>query len=166
MRWIVLAAALLALPVVAEEGPTAARWTTWSPDGRFVAELDPWRMETAVYRLDADGGRHYVWSMPGWFARAALANGGEHLVVGADEGGVVTANWQPADVVLRFYDRGHLVRALTISELVPDPTEMIRVESHFYWGRTRGFDADGRYVVETVDHVWHFAPQTGERAPD
>jgi len=167
VRWIVLAAALVAAPVAAEpEGPTAARWTTWSPDGRFVAVLDPGRMETAVYRLDADGARHYQWSMPGWFARAALANGGEHLVVGADAGGVVTADWQPADVVLRFYDRGHLVRALTISELVPDPTEMIRVESHFYWGRTRGFDADGRYVVETVDHVWHFAPQTGERAAD
>ena len=163
MRWFLLSTALVAAPVAAQDAPVAGRWTTASPDGRFVAVLDPSRVETAVYRVDDAGVRHYEWSMPGWFARAALANGGDHLVVAADAGGVVPANWQPADVVLRFYDRGHLVKALTLSELVPDPREMIRVESHFYWGRTKGFDADGRYVVETVDHVWRIAPKTGER---
>lgn len=164
VRWIIVAAALAAVPVAAAAAePVAARWATWSPDGRFVAELDPGRMETAVYRIDAVGARHYEWSMPGWFGHAALANGGDHFVVGSEEGGVVHADWHPADVVLRFYERGLLVRAITLSELVPDPTEMIRVESHFYWGRTKGFDAAGHYVVETIDHVWLFAPETGER---
>lgn len=170
MRRSVLLAALVAAPVVSvppavADAPVAAAWTTWSPDGRFVAELDPSRMETAVYRIDAAGARHYEWSMPGWFARAALANGGRHFVVASDEGGIVRANWHPGDVVLRFYDRGILVRALTLAELVPDPREMIRLETHFYWGRTCGFDASGRYVVETVDHTWRFAPETGEPAP-
>lgn len=166
--WSLLLAALVAVPVAAEpaaDSPIAARWTTWSPDGRFVAELDPVRMETAVYRLDADGARHYEWSMPGWFARAALANGGDHFVVASDEGGVVHADWKPTEVVLRFYERGILLRALTLAELVPDPREMIRLETHFYWGRTKGFDANGRYVVETVDHTWRFVPKTGELAP-
>ena len=165
MRSVLLAAALVAAPlVVSAQEPVAGTWSTFSPDGRHVAVLDPSRMETAVYRIDGNGERTYEWSMPGWSSRAALANGGEHLVVAPDEGGVVRSDWQPGDVVLRFYERGLLVKALTLAELVPDPTEMIPIESHYYWGRTRGFDAQGRYVVETVDHVWRFAPKTGEKA--
>src|SRR5689334_20548413 len=133
MRWVWVTTALAALAavprVVLAEG--FARWETSSPDGRFVAEMDPWRMETAVYRVDRDGVRHYEWSMPGWSSRVALANDGDHLIVGEEEGGLVRLNWAPDDVMLRFYERGHLVREVTLVEIVPDPREMLRVYSHY-----------------------------------
>jgi hypothetical protein len=161
MRSVVLAAALVAAPVAAE--PVAARWVAYSPDGRHVAEMDPWRWETAVYRIDRGGERHYEWSMPGWFSRVSLANGGDHVVVGEPDGGLVTAMWQPSDVMLRFFERGHLVREVTIAEIVPDPKEMLPVYSgaYRYWGRAKGFDGDGFYVVETIDHTLRFATETG-----
>ena len=158
MRWVVLvAAALVAAPVDAGVG----RWEAWSPDGRHVAELDPARFETHVFRVSRDGTRHREWSMPGWFARASLADGGRHFVVAPDAGGIVPLNYRPDDVLLRFYDRGHVVREVTLSDIVPDPREMIRVESHYYWGRARGFDAENRYVVETVDRTVRFAASGG-----
>ena len=155
VRWVLLGAALVAIPLVPVSAgePVAARWTAWSLDGRFAAEMDPSRMETHVYRLAGDGARTRVWSMPGWSSRVSLANGGGHLVVAAEQGGVVPANYRPDDVLLRFYDHGHLVREVTLSEIVPDPREMIRVQQHYYWGRAKGFDARGHYVVETVDRT-------------
>lgn len=153
MRWVVVAAALVAVPVDAG----VARWSAWSPDGRHVAEMDPVRFETHVFRVARDGTREREWSMPGWSSRVSLADGGRHLVIAPEDDGVVPVNYRPDDVLLRFYDRGHVVREVTVAELVPDPREMIRVESHYYWGRPRGFDARNRYVVETVDRTVLFA---------
>lgn len=153
---MVLAAALVAVPVEVRSGGIA-RWTAFSPDGLHIAEMDPIRFETHVFRVAHDGSRERAWSMPGWFSRVSLADGGRHLVIAPEEGGVVPANYRPDHVLLRFYDRGHVVREVTLAEIVPDPRELIRVDSHYYWGRARGFDPQNRYVVETVDRTLLFA---------
>ena len=136
-----------ALPARAA-GP--APYVIWAADGRHCAELDPQRMETRVFAVAADGARLATWSMNGWFAAASLANDGDHLVVSPDEIGAVRADYDPSDALVVVYDRGYLVRAVPLSDVVA-PRALIRRDAWYLWGHPAGFDARGRFVLATFD---------------
>ena len=159
-----LGAAVLSPAHAAAARPASpAAYVVWSPDGRHCAELDPQRMETRVFAVDPDGARRATWSMNGWFQGAALANDGDHLVVSPDEIGLVRADYDPGDALVVIYDRGYLVRAVPLSEVVA-PADLIRRDAWFLWGHPQGFDARGRFVLATFDGDVPIDVRTGRRA--
>ena len=126
----------------------------WSANKRFCAAMDPKSMTTVVYRVAASGHRTKHWSMEGWFRVAHLADDGRHLVVGHDGGNLLPVNVKKDEPMIRFYDRGKLVRTVTLGDLFTNLSSLKRTASHLHWGSYLGFapsDAKGRYSVKTVD---------------
>lgn len=154
-------AAALGAPTPALAAPPAA-YVIWSPDGRHCAELDPQRMETRVYDVAPDGARSASWSMNGWFRGASLADDGDHLVVSRDEIGAVRADYDPSDPLVVVYDRGYLVRAVPLSDVIA-PRDLIRRGAWYLWGHPAGFDTGGRFVLATFDGDVRIDVHTGRR---
>jgi hypothetical protein len=95
--------------------------------------------------------------MPGWFRVAALSDDCEHLVTGFDGMNLLPLDFKHDLVMLSFYERGKLSRAVKLDELIRDFTKLRRTASHYYWGQYLGFgernrlDEANRYIVETVE---------------
>lgn len=137
-----------------------------SSSGRFCAVSDPATMETTIYSLAPDGSRQEHWVMPGWFRVLYVADDGEHVVTGYNGVNLLPIDYDPEEVLVSFYDRGRLLRSLTLRALVPDLSKLQRTISHVYWGHYLGFDADGYFVVELVDgRTMRFDVTTGEVIP-
>ena len=62
-----------------------------------------------------------------------------------------TSRLQAGLTLLTFYDRGRLVRRVSLGEGVPDLAKLRRTASHYEWGHCVGFDGPRTYSVETVD---------------
>ena len=160
MRKLALTLLLLLAPIAAR-GEGVGRWWTWSLSGGHCAELDPALMRTRVYRVASDGARELSWSLGAWFPAAALSDDGQFLVVPVDASGRVPVDYHPDDALVRIYSHGDLVREVTLAEVVADPRDMIRLASHYWWGRPRGFDASGRYVLDVGDGEVRIDPARG-----
>lgn len=161
-------AGVLAMPSpLHADSPLPARRTqkAFSPDKHFYAEMHARLKTTVIYELPPSGEPQKRWSMPGWFRVAHLSNDGSHFVTAYDGANLLALeDRKPETIMLSFYDRGRLVRHVTLGELVPDLTHLKRTESHFAWGHVDGFNAKGFYTVETVDSkTIVFDATTGKR---
>ena len=123
----------------------------WSPNKHYCAVMDPRKMTTTVYRAGAGEQRTKLWAMYGWFRVAHLANDGESLIAGHPGVNLLPTDVQMDDVLIYFFRRGELTRTVALKELVPDLSTLKKTASHLLWGNYLGLDAQGRYVVETVD---------------
>ena len=139
------------------------RYEVCSPGGRYCAVVDP-TSGTAVFHVDNNGARSKLWSLPDWYRDLHIA----------DNGVVVTGYWgldllhladaRCGTVILRFWRDGALAREATLCEIVPDLRTLERTASHYYWGSTLGFNADGLFEVATVDErVVLFDASTGKK---
>jgi hypothetical protein len=152
MKRSIFTAALLtaALPALADAPvPPPARITVCSPNGRFCAVADPQRNVVIGYRAqDPDT---ELWRVSSWQRAFHLADDGDHLVVCYRGLNLLPLDYEPDWVMLRFFNRGALVRQWRLRELVPDLTKLKRSVSHYEWGQCVGFQADGSYEVTTAD---------------
>ena len=152
MKALVLAGALLnvAWPASAD-APLAPRSpvTKCSPSRQFCATADP-RLDVVLVYPTHDRQRER-WRPAGWERAFDLADDGDHLVVCYSGLNLLPLDYQPEWVLLRFYDRGTLLRQWTVRELIPDPTKLRRTASHYEWGGCAGFRPDGSFEVRTVD---------------
>jgi hypothetical protein len=123
-------------------------WGTCSPSGEYCARLDPADNSIQAYRP----GAHEVvlWSAAGWSRIAALADDGEHLVLGYEGMNLIPVDYDPDMEMLTFYRRGEVIRRVPLSALI-DRGALQRTVSHWYWGDYLGLDAEGRYAVRTAD---------------
>ncbi len=143
--------------------PPPALHTAASPSKAVEAETDPVAGLTTVYRV-VGATREKAWSMPGWYRALHVADDGEHLVLGFDGLDLVPRDAPDALVVLRFVRRGEVVAALTLRDVVRDRALLRPTASHLRWRNGEGFDAVGRFVVETTDGVRQvFEVATGQR---
>jgi hypothetical protein len=157
---LALLGSLLGTVARADEPPIPpAPQRVCSRSGRFCARMDPTTWRTQVVRVSPDGAETPCWSMPGWFRVAALADDGEHLVVG-DDGQGLLPDYRRTQVVLTFFRRGVRVREVRLGEVVRHLWMLRRTASHWGWGRYRGIDEAGRYVLVTEDGL---LPWRGER---
>lgn len=125
------------------------RHTQCSPSGQFCATIDP-QGGTFVHRSGEDG--ELLWSIPKWFRVLYLADDPDLLVTGYDGQNLVPLD-APGDVeVLTFWNRGKVVCAYKLSELVADLGRLQRTASHYHWGSYLGFDGDGNFRVATVQN--------------
>ncbi|MBF5045227.1 hypothetical protein FGE12_22675 [Aggregicoccus sp. 17bor-14] len=150
--------------------PSARR--VCSRSGRFCARTDPKAWRTTVVRVASDGSERFSWEMPGWFREASLSDDGDHLVVGFDGQDLLPRDYDRAETMLRFFERGRLIRAVRLDELVEHFWLLLPTVSHWCWGRCEGIDAEGRYTVVTLDGLpWHrervhrFDVTTGQSVP-
>lgn len=150
-------AAILSLLALAVPRPVAAdaplrpphRYTQCSPSGQFCVTSDP-QSGTFVHRAGEDEKR--LWSIPGWFRVLYLADDPDLLVTGYDGRNLVPLDMPGEIEVLTFWNRGKVVCAYKLSELVADLGRLQRTASHYHWGSYLGFDGDGNFRVATVQN--------------
>ena len=129
--------------------------------------MDPDRQITDVFRVDKEGNRHKTWSMYGWFRVAALADDGEHLIVGYDGMNLLSLDFNMEQVMLYFFHKGRLLNYVTLAEIIRDRSALQETTSHYYWGNYLGLDEEGHYLIETAEHrLLMFDPTTGYRVKD
>lgn len=165
---LAVASAFLAVaPLVHADTPLRPpeKHVAHSPSRAIEAESDPAPNLTTIYRVAPDGTRARLWTMNGWYRAIYPADDGEHLVLGFDGLNLLPVNAKPDLVVLRFVRRGEVIQALRLGDVLPDLSRLRRTASHLLWREAEGLDAQGRFVLVTVDGVKHvFDPATG-RAP-
>ncbi len=131
--------------------PSPARETIWSANRRFFAVMEPDKQITTIYRAMPGKPGEKVWSMYGWFRVAALADDGDHLVVGNGGMNLIPLNFNKQEVMIYFFKRGELINHVTLDQIIRDYSKLQRTVSHYQWGTFEGFDQAGRYVVNTVE---------------
>lgn len=140
-----------------EELPLPEHKTVCSPSGVYCAELNPASQRTIIWK---DG--QEIWSMPGWFGDAYLADDGEHFVEGYWGYNLLALKAGPSTTMITFWRRGELVRRAPLSEIIADLSNLTRTASHYFWGYTMGIDKEGRFLVQTVeDRVLAFDVESG-----
>lgn len=134
-----------------------------SANGAHCATADPVANRIDVYRKGTPGTP--LWSVPGWARVFHVSDSGRHLVTCFGGVNLLPLDYKRDEPMLTFYDRGRLVRSVTLAELVPDLTKLRRTVSHYEWGRCVGFDGPATYSVETVDRgLLRFDATTGQLA--
>ena len=142
--------------------PPPAVVTRCSTDKLHCASADPAANTLTVYAMRGGERGAAVWTMSGWERVFDLANGGERLVACYSGMNLLPLDYGPEWPMLKFYQRGELVRQVLLRELIRDRSKLRRTVSHYEWGRCRGFSDDGAYEVETVDRgVLLFDAATG-----
>lgn len=139
-----------------------------SNNQKYCAFLDYEHNRTTVYQIQRRSSgkerhRRELWTMPGWFRNAALADDGEHLIVGYDGGNLLNLGSRSNQTMLSFYRQGELLREIKLNQLIEDFTKLPRTMSHYAWCRSYGFDRSGKYAVTTFEkRRFEFDPATGE----
>lgn len=124
-----------------------------NPDGFGIA-----------YELQRDGSSKELWRTSGWYSfEVYLSLDGEDLVA--------MGPWnelpgpKTADVALKIFHRGVLVKQYTVLELVRDRTKLKRSVSHYSWqgeAPYASFDTMDSFSVKTCDGLkYDFDPKTG-----
>jgi hypothetical protein len=128
--------------------PPPDEYAIRSPNGRFEARFTLSPERTVVTDLTT---AKRLWSKQGFHRPAFLANDGRHLVACHPCVNLIPVNSTPDLVLIEFFDRSKSIRRITLGEIIRDQSRLARTVSHLYWGGPAGFDADGRFCVETVE---------------
>lgn len=139
-----------ALPVLADEPMLPPeQWETCSPSGEYCARLDPTDSSILAYKPGVE--TIVLWHAWGWSRVAALADDGEHLVLGYEGMSLIPLDYRSDMAMLTFYRRGQVFRTVPLEELISDIViKMNRTVSHYHWGDYLGLDENGRFGVRTA----------------
>ena len=150
-------------PAVADEPLRPPEvWETCSPNGAFCATLDPDASRITVRR--AAGAGDVLWSAAGWSRVAALADDGEHLVLGYEGMNLIPVDYDKNMAMLTFYRRDEIIAVVRLRDLA-GWLNLKRTVSHYYWGDYLGLNAEGHYVVRVSrGSEIRFDMTTGKRA--
>jgi hypothetical protein len=148
VRAIVAVALLSAAPAHADSPLPAPLTYTIRPAHTKAcwAEISVESNALTVYRKAASG-REALWSLPGWYRVADLADDCHSLMTGFD-GENLVPDADPTRVVLRFYRDGKVLREYRLDELM-DPKRLQRTVSHYQWGNYLGVERGHFYRIDT-----------------
>ncbi len=133
--------------------------TVCSANGMVCANTHP-QNGVSVFTKEQESEKLF-WIMPGWYRVMFVADDGDHVVTGYD-GQNLLSRRDPAEIMLRFWKRGTLIRAVPLKELLSDLESLERTVSHWHWGNYLGIDGDGHMSVKTVDgHLHRYDITTG-----
>jgi hypothetical protein len=110
------------------------------------AEISVESGSLTVYRKTRSG-REALWTLPGWYRVADLADDCHSLMTGFD-GQNLVPDADPSAVLLRFYRDGTLLREYRLDELM-DPKRLQKTASHYQWGNYLGVERGHFYRIET-----------------
>ena len=134
-----------------------------SPSGRYVALSQIKPAKTTVYKLEK-GRKTQLWEMNGWFRNAFLCDDGRHLIAFYDGANLLNLEYRPDDVMMRFYERGKLLRAVRLNQIIaqPTPDKFRRTVSHYAWLESYGLNARHQFEIRTLrQKTLLFDPKTG-----
>jgi hypothetical protein len=113
-------------------------------------------------------GQHLVIGYADLVLPSEHCSGGESPEIAAKNARDSLHAWGPACyspdmVMIQFVERGRIVREVTLHELMPDLSKMIKTASSWHWGDfSPGLNGRGEFVVKTVDYrELHFDVKTG-----
>ena len=121
-------------------------WTKCSLDGRACATVDRLRSRTTIR-----SGSAAAWSVTGAPQSLSISNDGKTLVEQYRGADLLEADAGPSTIMLIFIAPGHVVRTVTLHDLIANIPGLPRSVSHRIWASAFGFDTDGSYVVDTVE---------------
>ena len=151
--WLLLASALIVSNVVRADSPlpAPANHTVLSHNGKFQAEFDWKAKKTTVYARKNATRQAKVWQMNGWHLNAFLADNGRNLVVFYAGANLLNLDYRPDDVMIKFYDRGKLLRQVRLNQIIANPTpdKFRRTVSHYSWLESYGTDGD-KFILNTL----------------
>ena len=162
--YLALIVALLAVPALADTPlPPPEKLTICSPSGKVCATSDPIADITLV---SSQTFRQNPWKIPGWHRWLFVSDDGESVVVGYDGMNLVPVNVTLEEPVLFFYNKGKLVRTVTLGDLYERKSQLRRTVSHFAWAHIPGINRANQLVVELVNgKKVAFAASTGQVQP-
>ena len=137
--------------------------TVCSSTKNLCAFSDPTSDTTVV--SPADGS---TWVIPGWHRWLFVSDDRESVVVGYNGMNLVPVDVTLKEPVLFFYNRGTLVRTVTLGDLYKNKSQLRRTVSHYAWAHVVGLNKSNQLVVELVNgKKVAFAANTGaEQPPD
>lgn len=145
---VAIAACILNVAAHADAPPPPPRdRVVCSPSGIFCAHMVVDANRTTIKR---DG--QVLWSMPGWFRVASLADDGMHFITGYDGASLLQPDYRPDTVMVTFWKRDSVIRRVLLSDIIEDPARLRRTVSHSLWGHSVGLDPAGRFVIHTIEN--------------
>ena len=141
-----------------------------SRSGKYCARTDP-RDGTVGYEMQNGSPGQKLWTLPGWYEVAALADDGKHFVTGYDGMNLIPIRFDPNMVMIRFHRSGTPIAEVRLNEMVNDLGKLRLTTSHRLWGNyASDLDDEGLFSVSTVEgrRLW-FDATTGhvvKTAPD
>jgi len=152
---------LLAAPAIADTPlPPPEKQTTCSPSNKVCATSDPAKNLTTV---SSKNSHHDHWTIPGWHRWVFVSDDGKSVVVGHNEMNLVPVEVTLKEPVLFFYNRGKLVRTLTLGDLYKRKSQLTRTVSHFAWVDNLSINRSNQLVVNLVTgRKLAFAVDTGQ----
>jgi hypothetical protein len=91
--------------------------------------------------------------MDGWYRNTYLSDDGENLVVVYDGANLLSLDYKPDEVMLKFYDKGILLNEVRLNQLIKNPIaeNLEKTESHFRWVDTYGMNEKQVFEVNTIE---------------
>jgi hypothetical protein len=80
-----------------------------------------------------------------------VANDGKHLITEYDGMNLIPINFTDDLVLLTFWREGEKIREITVKDLFPDHSKLLRTVSPYAWRTTIKFDGQGRLNVSRID---------------
>lgn len=144
--------------------PPPTTHSVTSSNGRFEARFTVSPELTSIFDTSTS---KLLWSMSGFYRHAFLADDGRHLVTSYDGYNLIPVDAKPDLVLLEFFDGPKSIKRITLGDIIRDTPHLHRTISHLRWGNSIGFDADGRFCVETAEgRLLKFDPATGRLAKE
>jgi len=125
-----------------------------SKNGRVFAVPGPKRKTTLVYRKSPPGkAPEKLWEMPGWPYAAFLTDDGEYIAIADPRASILPRNYKRDQVVVSFFRRGILIKAVHLDEILLDTKSMgSPSESGYKWGSWTGLVRPDRFALDTVEN--------------
>lgn len=90
-----------------------------------------------------------IWSMAGWYPQIFVSNDGDYVVTDHYEKNHIPVRYNL--VLFTFWKRGREIRKVTLKEIVPDKSILLRTVSHYHWGTIDGINDKGELLVKRRD---------------
>jgi len=139
----------------------ATRQIVYSSDARYCAESDPKNGVTKISRIKRGNEKESFWELNKVFPNFHVSSDGTIIAAQMHDlnyvklGAITTEQINDA-VVVEFYfkDSGETVQ-LKLGQLLKNKKKLKATdEDHYYrWGQVVGFTEEGRYKIETIDHL-------------
>jgi hypothetical protein len=163
MRALVLGSVAVATTVAVARGdtplPPPSKVTATSPNGHICAVSDP----KAGTNVEDVTQHKLLWRLPDWHRAMFVANDGKHLVTEYHGLNLIPIDFTDDLVLLTFWREGTKIREVTVKDLFPDHSILLRTASHYLWRHTIEMDAQDRLKVQRVDgRIFFFDVATGK----
>ena len=161
---LALCLALSAIPALADTPlRPPKKFTTCSPAGTVCATSDP---ATSLTVVSPRASKQQPWTIPGWHRWLFVSDDGQSVVVGYAGMNLVPRGVTLEEPVLFFYNKGSLVRTVTLGDLYAHKSQMRLTVSHLSWAHIPGINQANQLVVTLAGgRTVAFASNTGRVQP-